>query len=580
MVTLIRSGLLLLLLLSGCGWDGTSTRENDFVPLTSIEISAVTSTIAAQTSTRLTATGDFSGLFTRDITDQVVWSSDAPTVADFVTPTDRSRVTGLIPDVAVLRATVGSVFSTFALTVSDATVSSMVITDVPASLPKGRTSQLKVTGTFTDATSQDLTFDADWTSTPGTFATVSNDPASKGLVTALAEGSETITATFGGISATATLTVTVPVLQSITISPASPSLLTLSTRNFTATGTYSDGSTPDITSQVAWSSSDTGIATISSGGAATTLTQGTTTISATLNGINGTTNLKVTGGNLTGITVTPATVTLVKDISSPISAKGTFSNGSTRDITGAVQWTVANTSLASVTPSPSGGNLALLNPLALTSVPVTITATSGILTGTAALTVIAPQLTSIAFSATTLELTAGTSSPLAVIATFSNGSTQDVTALSAVTPNNPAIATVVAGGLATKRVTGIAAGTTTISATYGDLTVTVPATVTVRSRTLQSLTISPITSTVNVGDQVQFTATAIYGDGTTVDVTKETATETATIWTINNQNVAIQVDGVNQPGLIVGVDIGSATLTASFGGKTPTQTTTITVTGP
>ena len=100
----------------------------------------------------------------------------------------------------------------------------------------------------------------------------------------------------------------------------------------------------------------------------------------------------------------------------------------------------------------------MLNPLAVTVVPTTITATSGTRTGTATLTVIAPQLSSIAFSTTILDLTVGTSSPLAVTATFSDGTTQDVTTISAWTPGNPAIASVAAGGLGTERVTGIAAG--------------------------------------------------------------------------------------------------------------------------
>ena len=572
MVTLIRSGLLLLLLLSGCGWDGTPTRQNDFVPLTSIEISADSAAIVAHTSTKFTAKGNFSGLFTRDVTGQAVWSSDSPTVADFVTAADRTRVTGFNPGTAILTATVGSVSSTFALTVSNATVTSMVITPAAPSVPKGRTSQLRVIGTFTDATSQDLTFDASWSSSAPAVATISDAAVSKGLAQALTAGTTTITSTFGGVSDSTLLTVTEPVLQLITLTPASPSLLTLSTRNFTAIGTYSDGSTPDITSQVAWSSSDTGIATITTGGAATTLTQGTTTIRATLGGVSQSTTLKATGGNLAGITVTPATVTLVKDVSSPISAKGTFSNGSTRDITGAVQWTVANTSLASV--APSGGNLAWLNPLALTVAPTTITATSGILTGTATLTVTAPELTSISFSATNLDLTAGTSSPLAVIATFSGGSTQDLTVLSTLTPNNPAIATVVAGGLGTKRVTGIDTGTTTISATYGGSTATAPATVTVRSRNLQSLSILG-SSTVTAGNQVSYSAKATHSDGFS---TLETDVTADTTWTIDTSNVAKLADSVNQPGQVVAVDRGSATITASFGDKT--QTATITVTGP
>lgn len=574
MINLLRPGFIVLLLLSGCGWDGTPTRQNDFVPLTSIKIGAVSSSIAAQTSTRLTATGDFSGQFTRDITDQVVWSSDAN--AEIINAGSSSRAKGISPGTATLTATVGSVSSTFALTVSDATVSSMVIIPAASSVPKGRTSQLTVIGTFSDATTQDLTFDAAWTSTPGTFANISNNPASKGLATVLAEGSETVTATFGSaptiVTATTTLTVTPPILESIALSLTNPSILTLSTKKITATGTYSDGSKPDISSQVTWNSSNTATATIAGDGTVKTLTQGTTTISATLGSVSKSTTLKATGGNLTGITVSPATVTLVKDISGLISAKGTFDNGSTRDITGAVTWSAANTSLATVTAS--GGALASLNPLAVTVVPTTITATSGIRTGTATLTVIAPQLSSIAFSTSSLDLTVGTSSPLAVAATFSNGTIQDVTNLSAWISNNPAIATVAAGGLGTELVTGVAAGTTTISATYGGRTVLIPANVTVRPRILQSLTILPVISAAAAGSQIPITATANYGDGTTVDLTKEPITK----WTIDNPNVAILADSVNQPGLVVAVDRGSATLTASFGGLT--QTVTVTLTGP
>ncbi len=574
MANLIKSGFLLLLLLSGCGWDGTPTRKNDFVPLTSIEISAVSSTIAAQTSIRLTATGNRSGLVTENVTGQVVWSSASPAVADFVTASDRSRVTGLKPGTAILTATVGSVTSTFTLTVSEATATLMTITPHDPTIAKGLTTQFTATGTFSDATIQDLTFDAAWDSSAPDVATVSDAVGSKGFFRAIAAGTSTITATFpfNGTSGTSLVTVTEPVLQSISVSPGSPSILTLSAKSFTATGTYSDGTTSDITALVTWNSSNTAIATIAGDGTLTALTQGTTTIGATLGGISGTTNLKTTGGNLTGITVTPATAKLVKDTTGRISATGNFSNGSTRDITGAVTWTAANTALASVTSS--GGYLALLNPLAVTVVPTTITATSGSLSANASLTVIAPQLQSIALSTTTLDLTVGTSSSLAVIAIFSDGTTQDVTTLSTWTPSNPAIAAVSAGGLGTERVTGIAAGSTTISATYGGKTVLSPANVTVKLRTLQSLTILPVTSTAVAGSQIPITATANYGDTTTVDLTKETAT----VWTIDNPNVAILVDSVNQPGVVVAVDRGSATLTASFGGKT--QTATITVTGP
>jgi len=169
-----------------------------------------------------------------------------------------------------------------------------------------------------------------------------------------------------------------------------------------------------------------------------------------------------------------------------------------------------------------------------------------------------------------------------VNATFNDGTSQDVTTLSEWTPSNPAITTVAASGLGTERVTGDAAGSTTISATYtyNNKTVSVqaPATVTVRSRTLQNLTISG-SSTVTAGNQVQYTAKAIHSDGSN---TFETDVTTDATWSIDNPNVAILADSVNQPGLIVGVDSGSATITASFSDKTKTvsKTATITVTGP
>ena len=54
----------------------------------------------------------------------------------------------------------------------------------------------------------------------------------------------------------------------------------------TATGTFSDNSTQDITTSVTWSSATTSVATISSRGLATALTTGTTTIRASESAAN------------------------------------------------------------------------------------------------------------------------------------------------------------------------------------------------------------------------------------------------------------------------------------------------------
>ena len=276
---------------------------------------------------------------------------------------------------------------------------------------------------------------------------------------------------------------------------------------------------------------------------------------------------------MTAISISPAAITLVKDTVGRITATGTFSNGSSRDITGATTWTPANTSFATVTTS--GGNLAFLNPLAVTS-STTIAAAapspspSGTLSAATplTLTVTSPALSSIAISPTTWELLAKTSSPFTVTATFVGGTTQDVTTLSTLQSSNTSVATIGTGGLAVGRVTGVATGTTTISATYGGKTAPVPAAVTVRTPALQSLTITGSTSVV-AGNQVSLSVTANYGDGTTRDVTADAS------WNIDSSNIAILADSLNQPGQVVGVDSGSATLTVSFGGKTQTAKITV-----
>ena len=560
MINLIVSGICMVVLVSGCGWNGTPTRSNDFTPVTSIGIVAASSTIAKLTSTTLSVQGNSAGLPARDVTAQAVWSSSAPDVAGFVTAASPNRVTGLAPGTAILTATVGSVSATFTVTVSPATISTLTISPATPAIFKGLTTQLTVNGSFSDGTTQNLTFDAAWASDSPGVATVGNVAASKGFVQTVATGTSTISATFGGASGTTLLTVKEAVLQSITVTPLNPSILTLSSGTFKAAGNYSDGTKSDITAQVAWSSSDSAIAAVDGSGAVTTLLQGAATITASLNGVHGTTSLKVTGGNLNanGIVISPLTSKLVKDTSGFITAKGTFSNGSIRDITGAVEWSVANSTAETAT---AGGNLELLKALAVTPA-TTITAKYGAVTATASLTVVAPQLVSIAFFTTSLDLAVGTSSPLIVNASFNDGTIQDVTALSTWTSNNVATATVGTSGHAAGRVTGVASGTTTVSATYGGKTVPIPATVTVTKRVIQSLSITG-SSNITAGNQVAFTAVATYSDGSSRNVTEADGT----IWSIDNPNVAIFADSVNQPGQIVGVDIGTAVLTATFDGK-------------
>src|SRR5205814_4436884 len=95
------------------------------------------------------------------------------------------------------------------------------------------------------------------------------------------------------------------VLQSIAVTPVNPSILPGQTQPFTATGTFSDGSSNDVTSQVTWASATPAVATISTTGQASGVSPGTSVISATLNGVSGSTVLTVASTIIPTPTSTP-----------------------------------------------------------------------------------------------------------------------------------------------------------------------------------------------------------------------------------------------------------------------------------
>jgi 6-phosphogluconolactonase (cycloisomerase 2 family) len=87
----------------------------------------------------------------------------------------------------------------------------------------------------------------------------------------------------------------VKTLTSIEITPANPSVAAGSTQQFAASGTFSDGSTSDVTTSVGWSSSDTGLATINGSGLAMAAAIGRPQIIATSGAISSSTRLIIVG---------------------------------------------------------------------------------------------------------------------------------------------------------------------------------------------------------------------------------------------------------------------------------------------
>jgi hypothetical protein len=156
----------------------------------------------------------------------------------------------------------------------------------------GQTRQFTATGAYSDNSTLDLTAFVTWSTSRTWIATIGNSADEQGIATGVSGGPATITAVLAGLSATASLSVSGPTLQSITVSPATASVVPGATQQFTATGRYSDNTTKDLTTAVTWSSSNSGIASISNSagtpGIATGVAPGgPVTITATLNGAAG-----------------------------------------------------------------------------------------------------------------------------------------------------------------------------------------------------------------------------------------------------------------------------------------------------
>jgi hypothetical protein len=175
-----------------------------------------------------------------------------------------------------------------------------------AKLPEGETSPAQ-TVTLTNNQSTSLSFTS--ISTSGDFAIATNTctggvaalkSCSVGVTfTPTATGTRTGTLTFTDGAANSPQTVSLtgtglaPALLSIAVTPGNAILFVGSSLQYTATGTYSSGPPKNLTTSVTWSVLPTGFASISATGLATGVAAGSTTVSAALGTIDGSTPLTV-----------------------------------------------------------------------------------------------------------------------------------------------------------------------------------------------------------------------------------------------------------------------------------------------
>lgn len=418
-----------------------------------------------------TATGTLSNGITVNLTPFASWSSSNTAIASAtgLTVTENFQCAGA--GTTQITATYLGISGTAALSCiavlpPTPTPTAVAISPLTPTIPQGQTGGVQFTGTetFSDGSTQNVTGTAAWSSSDTTKAI-------KGPLTATQEfdcvgtGSATITVTKDSLSANTTLTCSA-VLSTITVAPASPSIVAGNQQSFIATCNYTDGSSQTCAAPT-WSSSSTAVATITQAGVATGIAAGTSTIQAALGAISGTTVLTVTAPGpppptQTSTTISPANKTININTTLQYAATAVFSDGSTQPCTGT---TWASTSTGVATISSSGLASAVANG------STTIQGTCGGILGSTTLTVQtpAPTLSSIAVTPTNQTQYNGSSVQYTATGTYSDGSTKDVTTLATWASSSPSVATISATATSSPwPATCVAnSGSTNISATIG-----------------------------------------------------------------------------------------------------------------
>jgi len=336
-------------------------------------------------------------------------------------------------------------------------LTSIAVTPATPSVGMGGQQFFTAMGTFSNGNSESLA-SVLWSSSNTGVATASNDATDSGFAASLTQGTATITASALGITGSSSLTITAPTLVSIQLSPLSPTIPLGSNQQFTATGVYTDGSTQDLTSTATWSASASVVATVNSSGLAVGLFQGVSTIQVSSGSVSTTTNLNVGSAGLVSITVTPASATIPLGSTQQYQAIGTYSDGSTQNVSGLVSWSAVSTSVATI----SGTGLAL----GVSQGSTTITANFESISITVQLAVGPPSLLSLAITPNGSMFT-GAARQLTATGNYTDGSTQNLTSSSLWTSSNPGVLSVSSSGLATTASVGEATITATTGTTSG-----------------------------------------------------------------------------------------------------------------
>lgn len=326
------------------------------------------------------------------------------------------------------------------------------------------------------------------------------------------------------------------------------------TKNQVVTADREDGTTEDVTALVIYVSSNPVVATIDQSGKITAVGAGTAIITAILpsNGQRAQLNITVRSSStlpqVSQVFLNGYSITLQPGISKMLKVMALYVDGKLADVTDQASYVSSDENIAVVSKlgvitAVGFGNTTITATYQGKAASIDVTVDSQVV------------LNSISFNSDLYNLEKDKTLNFYVTASYSDGTTRDITSEAAYTSDNTAIANVAQNGL----IIGIGEGITMIHAAYeGKMAVASVKVDPIFVLRVTSITINNISYSMYEGDTQQITVTAKYSDGTEKDITNLASYQSS------DGNVAT----VSNTGLITAVKYGTAQISAAFEGVT------------
>ena len=458
----------------------------------------------------------------------VAWRSASPNI---VSVSSLGTITALAPGLASIIASTGSLADTATIFVR---AQDLIVEPNAISLAVGEQVQLVASRKNGAAIAYGSV--ATWTTSDPSIATVS----SAGVVSAVAEGDVTVTATVDGKQGSALMSVHKQSIASLRISPATSSVYPGATQQLSATAYDDAGRQMAIDpASLKWSVSDSKIATINDG-TATGVAKGSAIVVARSGNKQATASVNVLPSPAATVVVALSASTL--EVGQTAQGTTTVSDANGVAVSSpTVAWQSSNPAIATVNAT------GLVTAVARGS--VTINAITDGKVGGAALTVATKSVASVTITPNPAAALQGQQVPMTAVAQDAQGNPLPGKTFTWQS-SSAAVATVSSLGV----VTSIGPGTATITATAEGIVGSAQFSTT--QQAVANVTVTPNTASLTVGQDVQLTASATDASGK--DLTGRVAT-----WATSNPTVAT----VSTSGKVTTIGKGTATITATIDSK-------------